>query len=149
MLHLYLTKFKLICFLVSCLFISSCKKKASASELEIPETPINISVNLNDQSNAALQSNGGFKVITFESKHFLLVRKNSTSFWASACDCSANVHNGNTSVLNYVVDQSKLKDNTCGSEFDAQSGAVIKAPASAPLTTYKAILEGSIVRITR
>jgi hypothetical protein len=134
------------------IFISSfasCKKTNNKSELELPDQDIqiNLSLNLSDQDNEALNVNGGYRIITIENKHVIVCRKNAANFWAKSCDCNASVHSSNIPVLTYLKDQGILKDNVCGSEYDAISGVVIKSPATLALKAYTATLENGILKV--
>jgi nitrite reductase/ring-hydroxylating ferredoxin subunit len=136
--------------LLTFLFMA-CSKKNNSSELILPDSnpDINISLKLSDKDNEALTYNGGFRIIKIEKKHILVCRKTETLYWASACDCNANVHSSAIPTLSYIKELGILKDNTCGSEFDAISGIAVKAPASVALTTYKVSLENGELKITK
>jgi nitrite reductase/ring-hydroxylating ferredoxin subunit len=133
-----------------CLF-SACSKKLNSSDLILPtnDANLNLTVNLSDKDNEALTYNGGFKIISVEKIHVLVSRKTETIYWASACDCNAAVHSSAKPVLNYILDKSILKDDVCGSEFDATSGAVIKAPAASALSIYKVVKENNLLKVTK
>jgi hypothetical protein len=144
-------KLKFILSIVVTQLLLACSKKTNDSDIILPDvsTPINVNLNLSDKDNDALTYNGGFRIINYEKLHILVSRKNATSYWAIACDCNANVHSSTFPVLNYQIDKGTLKDNVCGSEFDAITGSVIKSPASIALVSYKAILENGILRISK
>jgi nitrite reductase/ring-hydroxylating ferredoxin subunit len=133
-----------------CLFYS-CSKKSNSSELILPtsDANLNVTLSLSDKDNEALTYNGGFKIISVEKIHVLVSRKTETIYWASACDCNASVHSSSIPVLNYLLDKGILKDDICGSEFDATSGAVVKAPASLALSVYKVKNENGVLKITK
>jgi nitrite reductase/ring-hydroxylating ferredoxin subunit len=136
--------------LLTFLFIA-CSKKNNSSELVLPvsDPNINVTLKLSDKDNEALTYNGGFRIINLETKHILVCRKSETLYWASACDCNASVHSSAIPTLSYIKEQGILKDNTCGSEYDAASGVAVKAPASAALTTYKVTFENGELKITK
>jgi nitrite reductase/ring-hydroxylating ferredoxin subunit len=136
--------------LLTFLFIA-CSKKHNSSELVLPvsDPNINVTLKLSDKDNEALTYNGGFRIINLESKHILVCRKTETLYWASACDCNASVHSSGVPTLTYIKELGLLKDNVCGSEYDAASGIAVKAPASIALNTYKVMVENGELKITK
>ncbi len=119
----------------------------SCGESEIPDpnpgtgTGLDFELNLNQAANAALNSKGGFLVVS--DKKVIIARTLSDSFIAVASVCT---HEGTT-----IAYRSASNDFRCpnhGSEFTA-AGAVQVGPAAAALTKYKTSFDATsnILRI--
>jgi cytochrome b6-f complex iron-sulfur subunit len=112
---------------------SSCKKKDD----DAPAQSIDLTLDLNASSNAALKNNGGFVV----SQGVIVAKTSAGAYVAVASACT---HEGTT--VQYDNTNSRFHCPNHGSNFST-SGTVINGPAGSPLKQYNIELNGSSLRV--
>jgi cytochrome b6-f complex iron-sulfur subunit len=119
--------------------IASCLGGCKKDEDDSPTGPQNIdfTLDLSQSGNSALNNPGGY----IYKDGVIVARTNAGTFLAVSSACS---HQG-TAVL-YELSQNRFHCPNHGSDFTS-GGAVINGPASAPLKSYNASLNGNILHV--
>ncbi|MDQ3073119.1 MAG: hypothetical protein M3Q97_07655 [Bacteroidota bacterium] len=144
-------------FLLLALIVSACNGSDPNPKLDIPDVPINRTINLDNPQYYQLQQPNGFIYLDDEgAKGVVVVNDNSGSYVALERNCTYDSRNTCAKV---TMDKSGLYllcghyDDVgnfvecCSSKF-AQDGGVINDPAIYGLIRYRTALNGSILTIS-
>ena len=114
--------------------LGGCQGNAS-----IPTAPTNVdfTLNLNDQSNSALKSNGGY----IYNNNVIVARTVNGTYIAVSAICT---HQGAT--VFYNLNSNRFYCPSHGSNF-ATDGSVINGPAGSPLVKYNTSSAGNNLRV--
>ena len=121
--------------------ITACSKE----EVErVPEVPVNVLINLNDQRYVNLKLSGGWVYVDGGVKGILVRRDESGSFWAFERNSTYNPSAGCAVAMDgswlYLV------DSCSSSQFDFK-GQPFAGPARYALKQYHTTVEGTFLRI--
>ena len=131
----------------ACIEFFSCN---DSGENPVPETTVNISLNINGAQYSALQSPGGFVYLTGGVAGIFLYRFDSQTFYAydRYCPCG----NGHRPLVYDEKSRCLLHSDTlrdCNSKYSVLlHGAVISGESKFPLKEYQTVSTAGIVRIT-
>lgn len=101
---------------------------------------VNIALDLGRADFQALNAVGGAVEITGGVKGIIVYRYSQNEYIAYDRNCTYLPDKQSSRV---GLDSTKIRavDTSCGSEFELNSGSVLKGPASAPLTRYNTSLD--------
>ncbi len=116
--------------------VASCLGGCTQESAE-PAQDVDFTLDLNDNANAALRTNGGFLV----RNGVIVARTTAGMFIAVAAACT---HQG--TIVQYQSANNRFFCPNHGSNF-TESGAVINGPATRPLRQYRTQLNGNILRV--
>lgn len=120
-------------FALTATCLGSCSKNANT-----PSGPVDFTLNLNDASNAALSSTGGYVI-----QNAVVIAKTGTNTYAAATViCS---HEGEKQIT-YRSNNNQWYCTAHGASFDI-NGAGLNSNGSRGLTIYKTSLSGTSLRV--
>jgi hypothetical protein len=102
----------------------------------VPNVPVNITLLLNQPSNIALTTVGGWTYVTGGSKGIIVYRNGPEEFVALERHCPFDVEAGDRVFVNEtnILAEDSL---SCGSRFVITDGSIELGPTSLPLTRYQ------------
>jgi nitrite reductase/ring-hydroxylating ferredoxin subunit len=133
---------KIIFLLALSLVFSGCKKE----DENVPNTPVDISIYVNNPSFVNISVIGGWTYVTGGIRGILIYRKSNTEFMTYDRNCT---YQSNQPCATVVVDATNIAatDTCCHSKFSLYDGSVYQGPASAPLKAYNNTFDGNVLHI--
>lgn len=127
----------------SLLLIPACRRDDRGG---VPVTPVEISINVNNPSYAALAVTGGWLYLSGGSRGLIVYRRSPEEFVALDRHCPFQPGE----LCRVFVDESEViaRDSLCcGSAFLIMDGSVTQGPAALSLQRYNTTFNGTILRI--
>lgn len=140
----HIFKYYLLILTVSIFLIGSCKKDKENEP--VPNTYVDIWLNINEPSNVNLNPVSGWIYITGGNRGIIVYRKSTTEFLAYDRTCTYNSSASNSRVF-VESNNMMISDTTCGSKFLITDGSVQITPASLPLKQYTTTFDGTYIHI--
>lgn len=139
-------KYYLSITVVSIFLFFSCKKDKENES--VPNTYVDIYLNINEPAYINLNSVNGWIYITGGNRGIIVYRKSTTEFLAYDRTCTYNSSASNARVFVDLNTSFTIVDTTCGSKFLLTDGSVLSSPAALPLKQYTTSFDGiSILHI--
>jgi nitrite reductase/ring-hydroxylating ferredoxin subunit len=133
----------LLLVLILLVFTPGCKRDDRGG---VPITPVEISINVNNPSYAALAVTGGWLYLSGGSRGLIVYRSSPETFVALDRHCTYQPGE----LCRVFVDDSELiaRDSLCcGSAFLITDGSVVQGPAALNLQRYNTAFNGTTLRI--
>jgi len=121
---------------------SSCKKDNTN---DVAQYNVNFTLYLNEPSNIALNSVGGWLYVAEGTKGIIIYRRSISEFTALERNCTYDPSSSCSIVQ--VVSGITAIDSCCTSRFSIYDGSVINGPASRALYQYQTYFDGSALRV--
>ena len=127
---------------------------ATACEPQLSDDPIpliafqDLEINLTLPAYSKLRNDGGLLAVGGGVRGIIIYRVNANLFRAFDRNCSYHPNEASSTV---DIDASNLflKDYSCGSQFNRETGQPMSAPAWRPLRQYRTeVIGGTVLRIT-
>jgi nitrite reductase/ring-hydroxylating ferredoxin subunit len=129
--------------LAGAVFVLGCKRDDPGG---VPITPVEISININNPSYAALAVTGGWLYLSGGSRGLIVYRRSPEEFVAMDRHCTYQPGE----LCRVFVDDSEViaRDSLCcGSAFLITDGSVTQGPAALNLQRYNTSFNGTTLRI--
>jgi hypothetical protein len=112
----------------------------------VPYAYVNLTVYVNDPSNMALTTIGGWKYFPGGYNGLLVYRKSQGEFMVYDRACPVHPDDAGTQI---EVDSNNiiLVDDICGSQFLFSNGSTIGGPSVVPLKVYANTFDGTTLRV--
>jgi len=125
--------------------ISSCDSN-DIRFTEIPNVPVDVTINLTNQEYLDLQFDGGWAYLNNEGvRGIIIYRKNSTTYLAFERNCSFRASDA-CATVDVHSSGFFMEDVCCGSTFDFE-GFPSGGPANVPLLQYQTFLDRQFLTI--
>lgn len=134
--------------LTACLCFWGCGNQNPGN---IPNVPVDITLNIFDPSFQDLQGVGGYAFIPGGSRGIVVYRVSIDQFNAYERHCTYDADNpcGKVSLdeSGVMLVDDDCNEEGCGSKFNIIDGSVIQGPALYPLLQYNTYFDGVVLRI--
>lgn len=126
------------------LLFSSCKK----DHQYVPNVYVNLTIYVNDQQHAALQTVDGWKYFEGGNRGVVVYRKSLNEFVAYERTCPYLPEEANSIVSVDTSNNIILKDASCSAQFLLSNGDPISGPAVIALRQFHCVFDGTTLRVT-
>jgi hypothetical protein len=123
---------------------SSCKKEHQG----VPNVYCNLTIYVNDPQNISLTTINGWKYFDGGNRGVIVYRKSQAEFVAYDRTCPYKPDEAASMVSVDTTNNILLKDMSCSSQFLLSDGTPVSGPAVVPLKMFKAIFDGTVLRVT-
>lgn len=144
---------------VAVVTLSQCKKDGSQQQNDVPNVPVNITVNMNLPEYLSLQSQGGWAYLNGGVKGIVLYHHFDDAFYALERNCPYQPFDDCATVTvdltGVFLRCGKFKSNTdttwipcCNSEYSMESGFLISGPSRFSLKNYRVSRSGNVLYVS-
>lgn len=139
--------------------LARCAKSNNGQQNDVPQVPVNVTVNMNLPQFLPLQSQGGWAYLNGGVKGIVLYHHYDDNFYAMERNCpyqpfdSCAIVTVESNDVFLRCGQYKSDNDTtwipcCNSQFSLEAGFLISGPSQYPLTNYRVGRSGNILVVS-
>ncbi len=139
--------------------LAQCGRGDNPNQNDVPQVPVNITVNMNLPQYLILQSQGGWAYLNGGVKGIVLYHHYDDNFYALERNCpyqpfdscaTVTVENNNVFLRcgKYKSDNDTTWIPCCNSQYSLEAGFLLSGPSQFPLTNYRVGRSGNVLVVS-